>query len=335
LDHVNYQDGWSESDAMYYLDMELGRDVSAFDGVSLGINPSGFSRLTVTLKKETKDGTQLWCAPMLLVPGKWQEVKLPFRVFMPDAPGSIPGGKLTLELIFGLKDNVQQGYFSDSTQVKASVSVDDIGLCNISGSEASGLVEAFEDDINRYPAYAELYGARYFEDYRLTDEGVLTENTAVSALSVSITRESGGPKGSYMVIRAVVDLEQDGRKSFAEVDEYLMVRGRVNVPWEKFSAFSFLARSNVLESGTVEFYDVQNDAYYSADINLTASWGRQLLPYDQLHAETGSLATAKKKPGQVELGFSFNVPKRALAKAVDSGKLEVELFIDELYLLEE
>jgi len=133
----------------------------------------------------------------------------------------------------------------------------------------------------------------------------------------------------------VVELEKGRQASFADVDEYLYVRGTVDLDWGEFSALGFLARSNVLERGTLEIHDASNDAYYSAGLNLTGSWGRQLLTYDRLQSESGSLATASRKPGRVELGFSFEVPKRALAKAVDSGKLEIELFIDELYLLKE
>jgi len=335
LENVDFLNGWNESDARFYFDVNLGKDVAGYDGISLGVNPSGFSRLAVMLKRETPEGTLLGYTHLMLVPGQWQEIKLPFEVFTPDAPGLKPNGKLVLELVFGLWENIQLGYFSLDPELKASVSVDDVGLYKISGTAAPGLVEAFEDDIDRYPVYGELYGARFFQDYRKSDEGVFSENKAVKSVSVSITRESGGPKGGYLAIRAVAELDKASRATFADIDEYLFVRGNVNLDWNGYSAIAFLARSNVLEHGTLEIHDVSNDAYYSAGLDLTGSWGRQLVPYDRLRSDEGSLATAKKKPGLVELGFSFDVPKRALTKAAESGKLEIELFIDELYLLEE
>jgi TolB-like protein len=335
LEHVDFLKGWNESDASFYLDIDLGKDVAGFDGVAFGVLPSGFSRATVMLKKETASGTSLWQVPLALVPGKWQEIKVPFSVFISDAPGVKPSGKLVLELVFGLWENVQLGYFSDDPSMRAGVSLDDVGLYRLSGKDAPGLIEAFEDDVNRFPAYGELYGARYFQDYRTSDEGVFSENKAVKSVSVSVAREGGGPKGGYLAIRAVVELEKGKQATFADIEEYLIVRGSVDLGWSDYSAIGFLARSNVLERGTLEIHDASNDAYYSAGLNLTGSWGRQLLTYDKLQSESGSLATASRKPGRVELGFSFEVPKRALAKAVDSGRLEVELFIDELYLLGE
>ena len=333
FDHVDFLDGWEDSDAYFYFSVEPETEIGDFDGISLSLMPAGFSQVTLILKQAVSGDFEMFSVPLILEEGVWNDIKLPFGVFRPDNHriGLDPAKPVRIELSVGFWENLQHGYF-EGTEIAGEVSVDNVGYFTFNEPDPPELIEGFDDEVTRMPFYGELYGARFFVDYRETDAGILTENKSISGNGIIYRREEDGPRDGYLDVTAYLRKGGEEPEDFGLSPVSLYVRSTGMVDFTGFSSISFLAKSSILDYGTFEIHDDENDEYYSVDFSLTSNWGRYRFDFKDLLDEGRTLAERKNVSSRINIYFWFDVSEAALDRAAQAGELIVDFALDEIML---
>ena len=337
FDRVNLLEGWEGYDSRFYFDLETGEPAGAYDGVALSVMPHSFSGLTVSLKQYRGGDPLVLHAPFVLAPGEWHDLKLPFGLFTPWDPSAVLDRQTELILEFSVDflTNYDLWHFRSGTEVSGSVSVDDIGFYTRTSDDSPGVLEDFEDETTRIAFTGEVYGSGFYVDYGSDDAGVVMQNPAVSDQRLRVHRVDGGPSGTYLSLVAELELHAEQAIKMPDTPISVFLKGYANADWQAFRSISLLVRSNIPAGGYSSIVDLENDAFYSTDIELNESWTRLRLPFDRLHGESGSLAEAETRPTRVQLILNFGVPEDTLRGCVGEGLLRIELDVDELFLLKD
>ena len=105
--------------------------------------------------------------------GEWQQLKIPFRSFVPEEDGQVLDDKkrLVLSLSIPFLENYEQFFFDSGNSINARLLVDDIGFFTFKGEENASILETFEDEVQGMIFHADLYESRSYIDYSESDEG--------------------------------------------------------------------------------------------------------------------------------------------------------------------
>ena len=137
-------------------------------------------------------------------------------------------------------------------------------------------------------------------------------------------------------MRAALDVTEEFR-TFVETEccLSLFLRARIGKEWSGFDTLSFSMRAEGLTEGYVEITDNRQELYFEHDITLTPIWTKLLIPFSEFSSDRRTLADLKGGLRQPYLTMSFDVPQGALRRALNDGRLEISVDMDEFVLFNE
>ncbi len=333
FDHVDLLSDWRDSDVGFYARIDTKQPRADFDGVSIRIRSENAGIYSLNLNQRSDGETVRYRQSIHINEAEWREIKIPFDSFVPlqDSEGPDSDIPLQIEIYLPFLENHQRYYLREGTNVEARLAVDDIGLYRNKSEDrpedSSGLIEAFEDEIDRAPFTYELYGADYYMDYRQSDSGTLVRNPGVESQTVSLSTQPDGPAGDYF---AVIDELSVNGNFPGDFPLSPFLRSYASVDAEGTTGISFLFRSNIGTDGYFELQDIINDRYYGTSFRTMNSWSRIQIPFTEMGLENPA-----ELSDHVRLVISYETTPEMLAGHVVNDIVTIESAIDEIRLYEE
>jgi len=326
---------WEESYLVFYFHMETDWQPAGYQGLHISLSLQGFSYADVILQQEQNGEQVMFGLPVYLPPEEWHDLRIPFQNFYPwDRGASLdPEKPVTITVAVPYEENAYRYGFHEETRIKGAVLADDLGFFEITGGEDPGLLASFDDEISRMTVVPEVYGSLFYEDYSESDAGVLRKAQGIDSQTMAVVRMPEGPSGSYLSVQTTLTVTRD-------FDEFLerecclayYLRMQPGKDWAGFRALSFFMRSSVLSEGTLEVTGNWQGQYFYHDFALSSIWTKIEIPFGELVSGSRTLADLKGGLPQPHLMLYFDVPKDALARALEEGALEITVDMDEFVL---
>ncbi len=330
---------WRDSGLVLVSTVDLDAPGPAAEGVTFRLKPDAFTVVDVGLVQETGGQERAWGIRLTVDDGKWKQWSIPFAAFSADNPGAMPdpGKAVRLEIQVPYQENWDAWSFRTDTSPRASVFVDDPGYWRSAAPAADAVsgadLEGFDQQADRMPFTADLYGTSTWTDYSKSDAGETKVNGAIKSQKVRLTETPGGPEGTFLELKARLELTP----SIAEFHKAgqtitVFLKAPLRAPLAGARALSFLVRSDIAQEGTIEVQDAENDRYYGSTFTVLGSWSRVKIPLDKLLADGQPLAGAKKLTAEPRLQLSFELPPAAVEKAAATGILDFTIAVDSFRL---
>lgn len=326
FDSADLPHGWEDSYVDFYFTIGTGQAASSYDGISFKIKLENMTAVYPTLMQYADNNTYHFGVPLMLVPGKWYDLKLPFEIFLPYDPGMHIDTSLPLDLEFyaSFEENRSFFHLKDGTEIAGEIAVDDIGFYKLKSADPSHVIESFEDEITRAAITAEMYGSFVFTDYSTSDDGILVKNEGVEDQLITVERIKDGPVGTYLDIRADLTVNEKFPGIYAL---YPYIRILTSADFADYSFLTFLIRASHESDVGLEIVDFENDAYYYWDFAVSENWTRIRIPFSSLEInDPASLS------GLMRLDISCELLPDQMADTIDNGHFFYNLSIDELVL---
>jgi hypothetical protein len=154
----------------------------------------------------------------------------------------------------------------------------------------------------------------------------------VKNVTMRLERRDGGPAGRCLVVATRLEA---GRELLPFLEKEMgftfVLSLRLSRSLKGATGVSFLARSNLLTQGSLEYRDNERDRSYEAsDLYLNDTWARIAVPFDELLSEEEPLAAAEDWTAHPVLNLYFDLPVDALREAATKGSIEFEVALDQI-----
>ena len=325
-----------DTDLAYYLNFHFTENPLNYEGVHVSIKPNGFSVAELFLKQTQGNAEVFFFVPIILNTDEWQDLVIPFSNFFPlESANAISGDQpLTMSIAVLFQDNYHAFHFRDTEGMRGSILVDNLGFYKRKYEENRNILDTFEDEISRIVLSAGIYGSSTYMDYTESEGGIERVTPGIRTQRIVLQKEKDGPFGSYMSIRAYLDVTKDLEDWLAEERSFSFnIRGFVGKTWENVNALSFSLRSKSLTNGMLELMDYRKDRYYYVDLSVNPIWTRLIIPVSELITEGGTLAETEDRPLETILTFTFDVPRAVLLGGIVKRSVELDLDFDEFILM--
>jgi TolB-like protein len=325
---------WNESYLGFAAIVKPNAKPADYAGVSLGVRIEGCVLVQVVLRQQQKKGERSFVAELLLNEATWEDLKLPFAAFVPSERGTAfdPKTAFTLSVEVPYAENWHRFRRRTGRSLACTVLLDNVGLYQAKSADPAGLLDGFDDEIRRVAVVPELYGAARYSETDAGGNTVDRPTPGVRNVTMRVERRDGGPAGRCLAIVTRLEATRDLLPLLAkEMGTTLVLSLRLSRSLEGASLLSFFARSNLLSQGSLEYQDNEHERYYGGpEIHLNDTWGRIVVPFDELLAEEEPLADAKDWTATPVLQLFFDLPVAALREAATKGSIEFEVALDHL-----
>jgi len=305
-----------------------------WSGVSFSIRLEGCVLAQAVLRQQQKKEERSFEVDLHLNEGAWHELKLPFAAFVPSERGSAldPKAAFTLSIEVPFAENWHRFRMRTGKSLAGAVLLDNVGLYQAKGADPAGLIESFDAEIQRVSVMPELYGAARYSETAADGTTIDRPTPGVRNVTTRIERRDGGPAGRYLAVVTRLEATRDLLQLLAkELGATFVLSLRLSRSLAGASGISFFARSNLLSRGSLEYQDNEHERYYGGpDIHLNETWGRIVVPFDELLAEEAPLSEEKEWTATPVLQMYFDLPVDALREAATSGSIEFEVALDHL-----
>ena len=326
FDHVDMLNGWHDSDVGFYFRVDSNTTPGDADGLAFSLRTGNFASAYLSLRQFVGDEAETFWVRLHANPGEMRDFKIPFDLFMPGERWYVFDREdyFQIELYVSFGENYPQFHFREGTEIHGSFDLDNIGLYSQTTSTPDHVIASFEDEVDRMVILSEVYGTSIYYDYEESDEGVLTINPYVTGQRIHLTREAGGPAGTYFSARAEIEASTDVAES-GPLDFLFWITAAGN--FAKYNTLSLFVRSDLASYVDLEIQDYSNDEYYYADFSVSDTWSRQRIDLEEMGV-FGNTALAKN----VILYISFNVPPELLAERLENGVISIDFAFDDMLL---
>jgi len=337
FDSVDLTRGWEDSDLYFSATVDTAEVPRGFDGFSVSVMPEGFAVAAIVAMQERPERSLRFSRNLRFNDNEWKDWKIPFASLEADEPGDRldPDLPVVLEIIVDFEENYHAFKMRSGTDVRCAVLIDNIGFFKKKGEEDPRVLESFNDEIERLPFYADLYGSSMYTDYSTSDLGVVKINRGVKGQDLTLSRAKGGQSGEYLSVKSRLELGEE-IEAFRGEEQSITLCLTTFIPrsLRDYGSLSFYIRSDLLSEGTLELSHEASDSYYGYELGVSGFWTRVRIPFDHLLGERGSLQEVGQYPEMMKLSLYFDLPPQRLERAVtgNEGVLEFELAVDDFLL---
>jgi hypothetical protein len=296
-----------------------GQRIEGYDGVAFSLKADGFQMAAVYLKQTTPEREMWFYLTLPVNPGVWVDYNIPFAAFEPSDPGDRldPAQAVVMEIGIPYDENWYAYSFRTGTEIACDLSLDNVGYYRLKSPDDPRVVATFDDEVDRMPWSAYLYGISIYTDYRFSDGGEEKLNPGVSGQTILLTKAQPGAPGTgrHLSVEARVDLT--GRIGSYFDDEagitLFLSTPLVSHP-EGFDALTFFVKSTIATRGRLELNDWANERGYAFEFPVSGFWTRVRVPFAEWEGEHGSLADSLAAglapvPGRTRLLLGFDLPE--------------------------
>lgn len=156
----------------------------------------------------------------------------------------------------------------------------------------------------------------------------------VKKVTLRVLRTDGAPAGRGLTVAVKMEVSRDLIPFLDKGNGFtFMLSLQTARSWQGSRTFGFFARSNLLNRGTLEYQDNENErSYATSEIDLNSTWARIRIPLEDFRSDENTLAAEDKRTGTPRLILYFDLPSAELRDAARTGSLEFELALDNLSL---
>jgi TolB-like protein len=308
---------------------------AGFSGVSLSLRLEGCVQAQAVVRQQQRKEERSFTVDLVLNEGTWEDLKLPFAAFVPSERGTVldPKTAFTLSIEVPFTENWYRFRMRTGKSLACAVLLDNVGLYQAKSADPAGLIESWDDEIQRAAVVPELYGAARYSETDASGNSVDRPTPGVKNVTMRLERRPGGPAGRCLLIVTRLEATRELLPLLAkEMGTTLVLSLRLSRSLEGASGISFFARSNLLSQGSLEYQDNEHERYYHGpDVHLNDTWGRIVVPFDELLADDEApLADAEEWTATPVLQLYFDLPVDALREAAAKGAIEFEVALDHL-----
>jgi hypothetical protein len=326
---------WADSGLAFIARADLDPPPAGSTGVCFSMKPEGFTRIELYLVQDSGGSARTWYLPLFANDGQWKDWKIPFQAFVPtDATPALDLSRpISVEAYVPYQENWQAWHFRTGTEAGCALLLDDIGSWKSKAPDQGGMLESADGERDRMPLVVTLEGSSLWNDYSKSEQGETAINPGVKGQRLSLTQPTGGPEGSFFSLDGRLELDP-AIASYHKAGQALTVfiKAPLGRAVTGSRAFSFLARSTVATSGSIELQDSANDRYYAGSFSLMESWSKVRIPFERLVAGEQSLAVAGRVSDRLELQLAFELPPDEVQRAAQKGFLEFSIGLDSFAL---
>jgi TolB-like protein len=341
LESTDVAGEWRDAGLEFVARVSTGESIQGYDGIAIALAADGFDLVRLTLEQASPGGEQWFYLPLVLNRGEWSELRIPFASFYPADKGNKidPSKPVTVSIAIPFTENWHRYAFRGGAEISCGLSVDDVGYFSRTSPEDPRVVDTFDDEIERLPLFADLYGTSVYNDYSSSDQGVTRTNPGVKGQSMRITRVQGGASGTgsgrSWRLEGGLDLTGEIRR-FHDAGQSIAVflSSPLAQKLSGFSALTFYVRSDVVTAGILELQDPDNERAFTYPFSVSGFWTRVRVPFAQWSGEQGSLKDAVASPGgtgPLKMMLNMDLPRQRLEQA-GAGVLAFSVELDDVLL---
>jgi len=185
FDSADILKDWDDSDLNFYYSFRTDWKTRDEDGVCFSLFPEGFSQISAFIQQTDSRGEQLTrMASFSVNTDEWTDMQIPFSSFMDTSDGADFDFSRPMSIGFAIPylDNFTAGHFQSGTFMESRLRVDNLGLFKLNKPDPPGLIEAYEDEVNRAPAVFRLGGSYFYVDYSESDAGIKKRNEGIESM---------------------------------------------------------------------------------------------------------------------------------------------------------
>jgi hypothetical protein len=336
IDTVDITADWSDSDLNYYALYRTDWKIAGQDGVAVRIRPETFSHLSVIIQQTGAAGEQrTFMAPLTVNPGEWTDLQIPFSSFLSiDGSGGVdPKKPVDIGFAIGFSENFKKGFFRAGTSMTGRLGVDDLGFFSFRDKDSPGLIDAWEDEVTRAPGTLQIGGIPWYVDYSQSDAGVMKYNKGITSQEIRVDRMDDGPAGGYLRLTGRLSVNGQIREFLNDnQDLYILYSITFSTDWPDFDTLTLLSRSDTVEGCFFEVAGLASDRSWGGEFAITPTWTQIRKPYSSLKSDGSTMQDSPPPAGLSRINLIFPIPRRTVERAVNAGKLEFRIDLDQILL---